>query len=60
MDTNSDRKQAMIDLLKFLRHQMMAMNLAEKKKVDGIVEQYPDITVKELLDYWVELVYRNS
>ena len=60
MDTNSDRKQAMTDLIKFLRHQMMAMNLAEKKKVDGIVEQYPDITVKELLDYWVELVYRNS
>jgi len=54
------RQQAMTDLIKFLRHQMMAMNLAEKKKVDGIVEQYPDITVKELLDYWVELVYRNS
>lgn len=60
MDTNSDRKQAMTDLIKFLRHQLMAMNLAEKKKVDGIVEQYPDITVKELLDYWVELVYGNS
>ena len=60
MDTNSDRKQAMTDIIKFLRHQLMAMNLAEKKKVDGIVEQYPDITVKELLDYWVELVYRNA
>lgn len=60
MDTSSDRKQAMTDLIKFLRHQLMAMNLAEKKKVDAIVEQYPDITVKELLDYWVELVYRNS
>jgi len=54
------RQQAKIDLIKFLRHQLMAMNLAEKKKVDAIVEQYPDITVKELLDYWVELVYRNS
>lgn len=54
------RQQAKTDLIKFLRHQMMAMNLAEKKKVDAIVEQYPDITVKELLDYWVELVYRNS
>ena len=54
------RQQAKTDLIKFLRHQMMAMNLAEKKKVDSIVEQYPDITVKELLDYWVELVYRNS
>ena len=60
MHTNSDRKQAKTDLIKFLRHQMMAMSLAEKKKVDGIVEQYPDITVKELLDYWVELVYGNS
>ena len=54
------RQQAKTDLIKFLRHQLMAMNLAEKKRVDGIVEQYPDITVKELLDYWVELVYRNS
>jgi len=57
---DSRREQAKTDLIKFLRHQMMAMNLAEKKKVDAIVEQYPDITVKELLDYWVELVYRNS
>ena len=57
---DSRREQAKTDLIKFLRHQMMAMNLAEKKKVDGITEQYPDITVKELLDHWVQLVYRNS
>ena len=57
---SEEQKEAMVQILKFVRHQLMAMNLAEKKKVDGIIKKHPEITVQNLVDYWVELVYRNS
>lgn len=56
----NDRKKGMMDVILFFRSAMKAMSKADRNHIDSILEEYPDISVKELVDYWVEGVYRNS
>lgn len=54
------RQQAMFDIISFLRNCMKAMSKADKDHMDTILSEHPDISAKELVDYWVELVYESS
>jgi hypothetical protein len=54
------RQQAMFDIISFLRNRMKAMSKADKDHMDTILSEHPDISAKELVDYWVELVYESS
>ena len=56
----NDRKKGMMDIILFFRSAMKAMSSADRKHIESILEEYPDLSVKELVDYWVEGVYRNS
>jgi len=60
MDTNSDRKQSIFDILSFLRNRTKAVSKPDRYHIDVVLSDYPDISVRELVDCWVELVYSNS
>lgn len=60
MNTTSDRKQSIFDILSFLRNRMKAMSKPDRDHIDAVLSEYPEISAKELVDCWVELVYNNS
>lgn len=55
-----DRKQSIYDILSFLRNRMKAMSKPDKDHMDAVLSEYPDISAKELVDCWVDMVYRSS
>lgn len=57
---DNDRRNAMLDILSFFRSSMKAMSVADRDSINHILTKYPSITVAELVDCWVEAVYRNS
>ena len=57
---NDNRTKSMMDIIVFFRSPMKAMSNADRNHIDGILEEYPDISVRELIDFWIEGVYRNS
>jgi len=57
---DDDRRNAMLDILSFFRSPMKAMSVAKKANINTILAEHSSITVAELVDCWVETVYRNS
>lgn len=58
MDNN--RIKSMMDVIAFFRSPMKAMSKADRNHIETILEKYPDITVRELVDCWINGVYKNS
>ena len=57
---DNDRTNAMIDILSFFRSPMKAMSVAERDRINNILANHSSITVAELVDCWIESVYRSS
>ena len=57
---DNDRTNAMLDIIAFLRSPMKAMSIAERDHVNNVMSQYPSITVPEIVNCWIETVYRTS
>lgn len=57
---DNDRTNAMLDIIAFLRSPMKAMSVAERDRVNTVMSEYPSITVPEIVNCWIETVYRNS
>lgn len=56
---SSDREKAMIYILGFFRSKMAAMSKGNISKVKELISTH-EISVSELVDKYVNLVYENS
>ena len=59
-DNMTKRQEAIILLLRFFRNKMSALNIEHKKKIFELMEQFPDISVNELIDTYINVVSRSS
>jgi hypothetical protein len=55
----NDREKAMIYILSFFKNRMAAVNKHNVSQVKELISTH-EITVSELVDKYVELVYENS
>ena len=53
---SDDKRKCCADVLNYMMHRMNAVNNAETEKVRVSVSNNPDLTVSELLEYWIEQV----
>lgn len=60
LNMDTDRANAMLDILSFFRSQMKAMSVSDRNNISTILAEHPSITVAELVDFWIETVYRTS
>jgi hypothetical protein len=56
---NEDRNKAMIHILNFFRSRMAAVNKHNVSQVKELISTH-EISVSELVNKYVELVYKNS
>ena len=57
---DEEREKVILLVIKFIRNQMMAVNLCEQKNLFGQLEKFPDITLEEVIKYYIDAVWRNS
>jgi hypothetical protein len=56
---NEDRAKAMIYIINFFNSRMNATNKASISKTKELISTY-EISVSELVDKYIDLVYKNS
>jgi hypothetical protein len=56
---NEDRTKAMVDIINFFNSRMNATNKASISKTKELISTH-EISVSELVDKYVDLVYKNS
>lgn len=56
---NEDREKAMVYILSFFRNKLAAVNKHNVSQVKELISTH-EIAVSELVDKYVELVYKNS
>lgn len=57
---DEEREKVILLVIKFIRNQMMAVNLCEQKNLFAQLEKFPDITLEEVIKYYIDAVWRNS
>lgn len=57
---DAEREKVMLLIIKFMRNQMMAVNLCEQKNLFAQLEKFSDITLEEVIKYYIEAVWRNA
>ena len=53
---SDEKRQCCADVLNYTMHRMNAVNLTETEQVRVSVSNNPDLTVSELLEYWISQV----
>ena len=53
---SDDKRQCCANVLNYMMHRMNAVNNAETEQVRASVSNNPDLTVSELLEYWIQQV----
>jgi len=59
-NVDAEREKAILLIIKFIRNQMMVVNLCEQKNLFAQLEKFPDITLEEVIKYYIEAVWRNA